>query len=132
MPEDPKQYLDREGYEHPDSLEPKTIHAGDEFAGQPYVHVDEDGVALVGDRKHLIAVDPKFGVLLAGPVSLSAMPDQISFAGGYYRFNPLTLSTVPSTTPTPVPVLVKDTPPLLAGNDGIGDLLSGLESSLGI
>lgn len=41
------------------------------------------------------------------------MPDQISIGGGYWRLNPLLLSCVPSTTPTPVPVLVKSTPELL-------------------
>lgn len=91
-------YLDREGYQDPQALPPKYIHAGNQYQEQPHLYVDETGVALIGDRKHLIAVDPDFGVLLGGPVSLSTMPDQISFGAGYYRLNPLVLSTVPSTT----------------------------------
>jgi len=130
--DDPKQYLDREGFQQPDDPETKTIHAGDDFNGQPYLHVDGNSISMVGDRKHLMSVDPVFGVLLGGPISLSAMPDQLSFAAGYFRLNPLTLSTVPSTTPTPVPVLVKATPKLLQARDGIKGVCSDLQSMLGM
>jgi hypothetical protein len=128
----PQDFIDREGYQDPTSLVSKYIHAGDESNGQPYAYFDENGISLVGDRKHVITVDPTFGVLLGGPISFSAMPDQLSFGGGYFRLNPLVLSTIPSTTPTPVPVLVKSTPKLLEGSSNISGMLSGLESSLGI
>ena len=48
------------------------------------------------------------------------MPDQISIGGGFWRLNPLLLSCVPSTTPTPVPMLVKSTPELLQAKDTVG------------
>jgi hypothetical protein len=48
------------------------------------------------------------------------MPDQISIGGGFWRFNPMLLSCVPSTTPTPIPVLVRSTPELLRGKAAIG------------
>ena len=62
--------------------------------------MDDTDAALIAGRKNVIAVDDVYGILLAGPVSLSTTPDQISFAGGYYRLNLLTLSIVRSTTPT--------------------------------
>ena len=110
MADDPKMYLDHEGFEHPEAPPSKYIHAGDHFQDQPHLYLDEQGASLVAGRKNVLAVDDTFGILLGGPVSISTMPDQISFAGGYYRLNPLTLSTVPSTTPTPIPALVKATP----------------------
>ena len=61
--------------------------------------------------------------MLSGQLSLSASPDQISFGGGYWRFNPLLLTCLPSTTPTPIPTLVKDTPNLF---NGVTDLASSL------
>ena len=129
---DPLSFLDLEGFANPTSGEPRFFHSGDEFTGQPYVLIDDEGVNLVGDRKNLISVDPGNGVLLAGDVSLSTMPDHLAFAGGYFRLNPLVLSTLPSTTPTPIPMLIKSTPKLLQGLSGQSSILGSLQSSLGI
>jgi hypothetical protein len=108
------------------ALQPKLLHAGDQFAGQPYLLISEDAIALVGDDKNVVNVNPDFGVQIGGKVSLSAMPDQVSFGGGYWRVNPTVLSCLPSTTPTPVPWLVKSVPELLRGAD---DATSGLEAA---
>ncbi len=54
------------------------------------------------------------------------MPGQISIAGGYWRLNPMLLSCVPSTTPTPIPVLIRSTPELLQAKDAIGQALAFL------
>ena len=96
-------------------LTPKALFAGDSYKGQPSVVVTEDEVLLTGDKNTLVRVDPTFGVQLSGQLSLSATPEQISIAGGYWRFNPMLLSCLPSTTPTPIPTLVKSTPALLQG-----------------
>ena len=75
-------------------LQPKSLYAGDSYQGQPSVAVTEDEIILAGDSNNVIRVDPDFGVLLSGNLSLSAMPQQVSFGGGYYRLNP-TASDVP-------------------------------------
>lgn len=120
--------LDLTGQTDPTSLTTKIIYAGTEAIGQPYLVVTEDGLALVGDKKKVVTVGSDFGLSLQGVMSLSAMPEQISFGGGYWRINPLVLSTVPSTTPTPVPWIVKSTPRLLAASGDITGAVSGLES----
>jgi len=61
--------------------------------------------------------------------SFGHTPDQISFGGGYWRFNPLLLACLPSTTPTPIPTLVKDTPNLLDGADGLSSVMDFLTSN---
>ena len=110
-------------------LQPKSLYAGDSYQGQPSVAVTEDEIILVGDSNNVIRVDPDFGVLLSGNLSLSAMPQQVSFGGGYYRLNPLLLTCLPSTTPTPIPTLVKDTPNLLTGSDTLASCMSFLTSN---
>lgn len=96
-------------------LAPKAWFAGESYNGQPSIVVAQDEIVLAGNATTAIRVSPSFGVQLAGPISLSAMPDQIAVGGGYWRLNPLLLSCLPSTTPTPIPVLVKSKPALLAG-----------------
>jgi hypothetical protein len=109
-----------------DLNQPKAIYAGDAYQGQPYIVVTDESIILVGDKNNVINITPEFGVMLAGKLSLSAMPDQIALGGGYWRFNPLLVSCVPSTTPTPIPTLVQSTPDLLRSSTGI----SSCESSL--
>lgn len=106
--------------------QPKVIYAGDAYQGQPYLVITEDGIILVGDKNTAINVSSNFGVLLSGKLSFSAMPDQISIGGGYWRFNPLLTSCVPSTTPTPIPTFVQATPELLRSSSGISDCESSL------
>lgn len=109
-----------------DLNQPKVIYAGDAYQGQSYIVVTDEGIILVGDKNNVINISPDFGVLLAGKLSLSAMPDQISIGGGYWRFNPLLTSCVPSTTPTPIPTLVQATPELLRSSSSISDCESNL------
>lgn len=132
MPSDPRSFIDLEGFEDPTGMTAKHLHAGDEFTGQAYVHLEEAALGLIADRKNLVSVDPDYGVLLAGNVSISAMPDHVSFAGGYFRLNPLVLSTVPSTTPTPIPMLVKSTPKLLEGVTAQPGILAQLQQAVGV
>jgi hypothetical protein len=67
----------------------------------------------------VISISQEFGLNLQGTMSIAAMPDQVSFAGGYLCINPVVVSTVPSTTPTPVPWLVKTTPRLFRAKNDI-------------
>lgn len=106
----------------------KILFAGDEYTGQPFLAVTNDEVVMVGDKNNVVRVDADYGVMLSGKVSLAATPDQIAVSGGYWRLNPLLLSTVPSTTPTPVPTLVKATPDLLQGKDAFKGGLDYLKS----
>lgn len=109
-------------------LQTKVLYAGDVYQGQPCLVMTSEEVNLVGDQNNAIHIDPLFGILLSGKLSIST-PDQISIAGGYWRFNPLLLSCVPSTTPTPVPVLVKSTPNLFQNGSAMSSALSFLKSN---
>jgi hypothetical protein len=108
--------------------QPKMFYSGDAWVGQPYIAILEEDIAIVGDKTNVMTVNPTFGVLLGGRVSLSCMPDQLSFAGGYWRLDPRHLSTLPSTTPTPIPLLVKSTPLLLKAKDDLKGALGFLEA----
>lgn len=109
------------------SKQPKVLYAGNSFDGQPTVVVTEDEVILAGDKSNVIRVDPDFGVMMSGQLSLSATPDQISIAG-FWRLNPLLLTCLPSTTPTPIPTLVKSTPNLLEGKSMLASCMDFLTS----
>lgn len=111
--------VDVDNKQDPTALQPKVIYAGDVFEGQPYIAVQEDSINLTPSKTVGIAMSDKFGVTLSGPISFSTMPDQILLGGGYWGLNPLLLSCIPSTTPTPVPTLVKTTPRLLKAQDDI-------------
>jgi hypothetical protein len=111
------------------ALQPKALYAGDVYQNQPVVVVTEDEINIVGDQNNAIHLDPYFGILLSGKLSLSAMPDQISIGGGYWRFNPMLLSCVPSTTPTPIPVLVQSTPELFQNAGAVSNAQSYLLSN---
>jgi len=110
------------------NLQPKTVYAGDVWEGQPYVLVAEDKILLTADKKVGVILNAKFGTTINGKLSFSTMPDQISIGGGYWRFNPLLLSCIPSTTPTPIPVLVPSTPLLLQGADDVKSATNSLLS----
>lgn len=118
---------------------PKVIYAGDSMDsdgnngnGQPYLFVGEDYCSLVGDDRHVLTVSPEFGISLTGEMAFSAMPDQISIGGGYWRINPLVLSCLPSTTATPIPWLIPSTPQLMQGSAAIASAVQAAESALGI
>lgn len=111
--------IDTETRQNSEALQPKVTYAGDQWEGQPYVSVTEDGINIVAGKTTGIAMSEKFGTTIGGPLSFSMMPDQVSLGGGYWRLNPLLLSCVPSTTPTPIPTLVKDTPRLLKAKGDI-------------
>lgn len=121
--------IDTENRQDPTALQTKVIYAGDEWNGQPYVSIAEDTINLSASKEQAIAISDKFGITIGGKLSLSMMPDQISIGGGYYRFNPLLLSLIPSTTPTPIPTLVKDTPRLLKASADVQSSVSGLISN---
>jgi hypothetical protein len=111
----------------------KTIYAGtasnsdtDLGAGQPYLAVSEELLSLVGSLTNVISVSQEYGITLAGPVSVSAMPDQFVIAGGYWKINPLVLTGLPSTSVTPIPWLVPATPKLVNAASELTDALSFL------
>ncbi len=111
--------VDTDNQQDPKALQPKVIYAGDVWEGQPYVAVQESSINISASKTAGIAMSDKFGVTLSGPISFSTMPDQILMGGGYWGLNPLLLSCIPSTTPTPIPTLVKTTPRLLKAKDSI-------------
>lgn len=109
-------------------LQPKVIYAGDVWNNQPYVAIQQNSINLYGSQPNGIVITDKFGTTISGPISFSTMPDQIAMGGGYWRFNPLLLSSIPSTTATPVPVLVASTPQILASQSDLSNARSGIIS----
>lgn len=109
--------------------QPKAIYSGDSYSGQPVIAVLEEGVYLAGSKTQVISITEEFGIRLAGKISLGANPDSISIAGGYWRLNPLLLSCLPSTSATPIPVLVRSQPELLQNADALTNCLSILGSN---
>lgn len=110
-------------------LQPKTMFAGDVYGGQALLVVEQDDISIFAAQKNGISVSEEFGVSLAGPIRFVALPDQMSFGGGYWRLDPRHLATIPSTTATPIPLLAKATPDLLQAKDDIDSQLSYLESN---
>lgn len=122
--------VDTDNRQEPAALQTKVTYAGDVYDGQPYVAVTQDGVSIsTGAQKtNAIAISDKFGTTIGGLLSLSMMPDQISIGGGYWRLNPLLLSCIPSTTPTPIPTLIKAIPRLLQAKNDLEGSVSGMLS----
>src|SRR5438067_10275302 len=126
--------LDIEGMsELASELAPKIIHAGSNSAGDPdlgfgqaYVAVREDLLTLAASLNNVLSVTSGFGITLSGPCSFSAMPDQISYGGGYYKINPLVLTLLPSTNITPIPWLIPSTPKLVTGQSEMDEAISFL------
>lgn len=122
--------IDTEARDSDTKLQPKVIYAGDDWNTQPYIAVQEDTINITASKTNAsIALSDKFGITLGGQLSFSVMPDQISIGGGYWRFNPLLLSCLSSTTPTPIPVFIKATPRLLAASDDVASANSNLMSN---
>jgi hypothetical protein len=104
----------------------KVIHAGDDWNGQPFLLVADEAIVLAGSLENGMVVDPDFGTLMQGPISLSESPEKISFCGGYWRINPAVLSCVGSSAAMPVPWLIPDEPELLKARKDIKDIVGGL------
>lgn len=111
-------------------LQPKVIHAGDNWVGQPYIVVTEEGIVINGDLNTGVVVSPDFGVGLVGPVALTTTPDQISVGGGYWRVNPMVLACMGSSAAMPIPWLIPGTPALLASSGDMNSLSHQAESYL--
>ena len=103
---------------------PLTLMAGDSYQGQPYLHLDTSSAELCAGRDGRpnagLVLDERYGVALAGPISLFAQPDQISIAGGYWRLNPLLLATAGSSAALNVPVLVRAKPEAMSIQKDLG------------
>ena len=122
--------VDTEARDSSTKLQPKIIYAGDTYSDQPYIAVQGDTINVTASKTNAcIALSDKFGITLGGQLSFSVMPDQISIGGGYWRFNPLLLSCLSSTTPTPVPVFIKSTPRLVMAADDVSSAASNLISN---
>jgi hypothetical protein len=109
---------------------PRMLHSGDDWEGQPYVYLDENGVEMAagtsdrGDKG--ITVTSEFGTQITGPMSFAEMPQAISFGGGYWRLNPMALTCIGSSAAMPIPMLVYDTPNLLKSQKDMQDIGAGI------
>lgn len=106
---------------------PKIFYAGDAFNGQPYITVTEDGIFIAGNKKQVFNITPDYGLQLTGNISLATTPENISI-GGYWSLNPVLLSCLPSTSATPIPVLIQNTPPIVKNKSSLDDALSFISS----
>jgi hypothetical protein len=120
--------IDVDAQQKSTDLQPKAIYAGDTYTDQPYIIAEGNAIHITASKTNSIDMSDKFGTTIGGILSLSMMPDQISIGGGYWRLNPLLLSCLPSTTPTPVPTLVKDTPRIVKAQSDVSSSVSGLIS----
>src|SRR4051812_5184294 len=121
---------DLEVVNQPDVKQPKALFSGNQFDGQPYVIATEDDISLVADKDTVLSVNPTFGIQISGKsVSFSVLPDQLLFGGGYWSLDPRHLSLVASTTPTPIPLLARSTPPLLRSHNDLNSALSFAEDN---
>lgn len=111
---------------NPGDRSPKTVHAGSQWDGQPYLAVAEDCIILAGSLDHGIISDPQFGTTIQGPISLSEMPEYISFCGGFWRLNPAVLTSIGSSAAMNVPMLVPDEPELIKFKDDLADIYGDL------
>jgi hypothetical protein len=68
------------------------------------IRIDSDAVTVVGDDRHLLAVDTR-GVTIKGPVSIVADSSNIR-RGGLFVGLPDFIQMIPSTAFTPVPQAV--------------------------
>lgn len=118
--------IDTDNRQDTKPLQPKTMYAGDAWEGQPYISVLEDSIVISASKTAGIAMSDKFGVTIGGKLSLATSPDQLQIGGGYWTFNPLILSCLPSTTPTPIPMLVKATPRLLQAQPDVKGAVDNL------
>jgi hypothetical protein len=123
--------IDQEAQTDTQKHSPQKLMAGEEFVGQPYLIITDEGLAMVADPKKVISISPEFGITLSGIISFSAMPEQISIGGGYWRFNPLNLTCIGSSAATPVPMLAKATPRLLEANKALSSNANNTESYFG-
>jgi hypothetical protein len=106
--------------------QPKVFFAGDQYDGQTVLAIQEDDISIFSNRTEGIAVSEKFGTLLTGRLQFAAMPHQMSFAGGYWKLDPRHLATLPSTTPTPIPLFVKSEPDLFSAQKVISKAIDTL------
>ena len=109
-------------------LQPKLLHAGDEYVGQPYLLVTDQAVALIGTPNSGGVADAPFGIGLHGRLSITEAPDRVSFAGGYWRINPMVLSCIGSSAALPVPWLIPSTPELIKAAKDMKALVQKVES----
>jgi hypothetical protein len=110
----------------PGERSPKIIHAGPQWDGQPFLAVSEGCIVLGGSLDHGIISDKEFGTTIQGPISLSEMPEYISFCGGFWRLNPAVLTSIGSSAAMNIPMLVPDEPELLKFKNDLADIYDGI------
>ena len=104
---------------------PKVIQAGEQWDGQPYVYVGERCIVLAGQLGKGIIIDGNYGTTIQGPISLSEMPEYVSFGGGFWRVNPAVLASIGSSAAMNVPWLVHDEPELLKTRFDLAEMFNG-------
>ena len=69
--------------------------------GNSVIDLSQD-MAILSNGPTSVTVNSKYGTFVNGPLSVSAPPTSVTF-GGFYKFNPIAASGMPSTLITPVP-----------------------------
>ena len=117
-------------YELMDPSIPRLLHSGDDWDGQPYVYIDDNGVEVSAGKSDRgdkgVSVTSEFGTQITGPMSFAEMPQSIAFGGGYWRMNPLLLTCIGSSAAMPMPVLIYSTPNILKAAKDMKGIVGGL------
>ena len=77
------------------------------------IDLGED-IAVLSSGPTSVSAHKKYGVFVNGALSVSANPTNVVF-GGFYKFNPVAVSGMPSTMITPVPTFEVAVPVKNAG-----------------
>lgn len=85
------------------------------------IDIRED-VTSMSSGSMSISTHKDYGVFVNGPMSVSSPPTSVVF-GGFYKFNPVAVSGIPSTMITPVPTFEITVP---TKNVGIQSAINGV------
>jgi hypothetical protein len=113
----------------PGVLVPKTLYAGGNWTGQPYIYVDDSTVAIRAKIGRGIVVDNVFGTIVSGPLSVYDSLENVHFGAGYWTLNPLQLEMIGSSAATPMPLLAATTPKLLSASSTVAGSVSMLKQA---
>jgi hypothetical protein len=107
-----------------------TMHPGKTAQDVPCLHLNSEQAVLSNpEGESSVMVSREDGTSIQGPLSIQTSPDQWRVAG-MWKVNPLIMSSLPSTTYTPVPWM-RQAPPrtpqtLIDGIVSMSALIAGL------
>lgn len=111
------------------ALVPKTMHAGTDWVGQPYLFIDSSTVTMRSKFGRGVLVDNVFGTTITGPVGIFESLENIKIGAGYWTVNPTQLHMIGSSAALPMPWLVSSTPGILSSAKTLSNSVSSLKGA---